>query len=112
MSTLGWIICATALGGVLSMAVAALFALNAKADWIPVLISYAVGALLGAVFLEVLPHAFENASSVQSIAATVLGGILRFSCWRSSSCGATATWSNARRTTRRSSLSTITAAAA
>ena len=78
MSTLGWIICATALGGVLSMAVAAFFALNAKADWIPVLISYAVGALLGATFLEVLPHAFENASSVQSIAVTVLGGILAF----------------------------------
>jgi zinc and cadmium transporter len=78
MTTLGWIIGATALGGVLSMAVAAFFALNAKADWIPVLISYAVGALLGATFLEVLPHAFENASSVQSIAATVLGGILAF----------------------------------
>lgn len=78
MSTLGWIIGATALGGVLSMAVAALFALNAKADWIPVLISYAVGALLGAAFLEILPHAFERASSVQTVATTVLGGILAF----------------------------------
>jgi zinc and cadmium transporter len=78
MSTLGWIICATALGGVASMAAAALFALNAKADSIPVLISYAVGALLGAVFLEVLPHAFERAASVESVAATVLAGILVF----------------------------------
>jgi zinc and cadmium transporter len=78
MSTLGWIIGATALGGVLSMALAALFALNAKADWIPVLISYAVGALLGAAFLEVLPHAFEQASSVESVAGTVLAGILAF----------------------------------
>jgi zinc and cadmium transporter len=78
MTTLGWIIGATALGGVLSMAFAALFAMNAKADWIPVLISYAVGALLGAAFLEVLPHAFERASSVETIAATVLAGILAF----------------------------------
>jgi zinc and cadmium transporter len=60
------------------MAFAALFAMNAKADWIPVLISYAVGALLGAAFLEVLPHAFERASSVETIAATVLAGILAF----------------------------------
>jgi zinc and cadmium transporter len=78
MTTLAWIICVTAAGGVLSVAVAALFALNAKASQVPILISYAVGALLGAVFLEVLPHAFERASSVQAAAATVLGGILLF----------------------------------
>ena len=28
--------------------------------WIPRLVSFAVGALLGAVFLELLPHALET----------------------------------------------------
>jgi zinc and cadmium transporter len=78
MTTLSWIVAATLLGGVLSVLVASLFALNAKVAQVPVLISYAVGALLGAVFLEVLPHAFELADDVQTIAATILGGILLF----------------------------------
>lgn len=78
MTTLSWIVAATLLGGVLSVAAASLVALNAKASQIPVLISYAVGALLGAVFIEVLPHAFEMASSVHAMAATILGGILLF----------------------------------
>lgn len=42
------------------------------------LISYAIGAMLGAVFLEILPHAFETASSVENMTATVLFGILLF----------------------------------
>ncbi|MGZ8202037.1 MAG: ZIP family metal transporter [Burkholderiales bacterium] len=78
MSPLTWTICATAVGGVLSIVVASIFAFRAKASQVPVLISYAVGALLGAVFLEVLPHAFERAASVQSMAAIILGGILLF----------------------------------
>jgi zinc and cadmium transporter len=78
MSTLAWIIAATLLGGVLSALIAALFAFRASAAHIPVLISYAVGALLGAAFIEVLPHAFTMASSVQAMAATVLAGILLF----------------------------------
>jgi zinc and cadmium transporter len=78
MTTLSWIVAATLLGGVLSVLIASLFAVYAKAAQVPMLISYAVGALLGAVFIEVLPHAFEMASSVQSMAATILGGILLF----------------------------------
>jgi len=78
MTTLAWIICLTAAGGLLSVAIAAVFALHANASQVPILISYAVGALLGAVFLEVLPHAFERASSAQAAAATVLAGILLF----------------------------------
>lgn len=42
------------------------------------LVSYAIGALLGAVFLEILPHAFHLASSVENMAATILLGILLF----------------------------------
>jgi len=78
MSTLTWIIAASLLGGVLSVACAALFALSARAAWVPMLVSYAIGALLGAAFLELLPHAFEGAASVRSVAATILGGIFVF----------------------------------
>jgi zinc and cadmium transporter len=78
MTTLSWIVAATLAGGVGSVVAASLFALRATPAQIPVLISYAVGALLGAVFIEVLPHAFERAASVQSMAAVVLGGILLF----------------------------------
>ena len=42
-----------------------------------VLISYAIGALLGAAFLEILPHALEHGQP-QRMAATVLFGILAF----------------------------------
>jgi zinc and cadmium transporter len=78
MTTLSWIIAVTLIGGVLSVVVASVFALRANAAQIPVLISYAVGALLGAVFIEVLPHAFSMTSSMEATAATILGGILLF----------------------------------
>ena len=77
--TLVWILAATVAGGVrLSVIAAAAIALNAREFWVPVLISYAVGTLLGAVFLELLPQAFEMASSLEGMAATILVGILLF----------------------------------
>lgn len=75
---LTWIISASLLGGALSVMCAGFVALNARTQWIPMLISYAIGAMLGAVFLEILPHAFREASSVENMAATVLFGILLF----------------------------------
>jgi zinc and cadmium transporter len=63
---------------VLSVACAGLFALTARAAWVPMLVSYAIGALLGAAFLEMLPHAFEGGKSVRVVAATVLAGIFIF----------------------------------
>ena len=78
MNTLSWIILATFTGGILSAVVAGLFAIKAKASQVPMLVSYAVGALLGAAFIEVLPHAFEKSESIQATAATVLFGILGF----------------------------------
>ncbi|HEY9446608.1 MAG TPA: ZIP family metal transporter [Burkholderiales bacterium] len=78
MTTLAWIIIATLLGGVLSIVAAGLLALRAQASQVPLLISYAVGALLGAVFIELLPHAFEITKNPQALAATILGGILVF----------------------------------
>ena len=76
--TLVWILAATVAGGVLSVLAAAALALNARESWVPVLISYAVGTLLGAVFLELLPQAFERADSLEGMAVTILAGILLF----------------------------------
>jgi len=78
VNTLSWIIVTTLAGGVLSAAVAGLFAIKAKAAQVPMLVSYAVGALLGAAFIEVLPHAFRQSENIESTAATVLFGILGF----------------------------------
>ncbi len=60
------------------MSCAALFALNARAHWVNSLVSYAIGALLGAAFLEILPEAFKSTASVTVVSGTVLGGILLF----------------------------------
>ncbi|WP_374244421.1 ZIP family metal transporter [Zoogloea sp.] len=65
-------------GGLLSVVVAAVFAFTARPNWVPVLISYAIGALLGAAFLEVLPHAIEAAESPEKAAMNVLAGIMLF----------------------------------
>ena len=78
MPTLAWISGAAVTGSVISVAIAALFALSAPASWVPALVSFAIGALLGAVFLEILPHAIDAAGSLHAIFATVLGGILGF----------------------------------
>lgn len=78
LSILAWIILFSLLGGVLSVAGAAVVALNTSKVRVPMLISYAIGAMLGAVFLEILPHAIEVASSPRAMTATVLFGILLF----------------------------------
>ncbi len=78
MSTLAWIICASFAGAILSVAGAAAFALRVSAARIPMLISYAVGALLGAVFLEILPHAVQRAADMRVLSAVILAGILAF----------------------------------
>jgi zinc and cadmium transporter len=74
--TLGWILAASIAGGTLSAALASV-ALAIRAAWVPMLVSYAIGALLGAAFLEVIPHAFENGRSQQA-AMAILGGIFAF----------------------------------
>jgi len=78
MTVLLWIIAACIAGGVLSVLCAALFALNARMHWINSLVSYAIGALLGAVFLNILPEAMETGSSAAAVSGTVLAGILLF----------------------------------
>jgi len=78
MGTLGYILGASIVGGLLSIVLAAAVSFAARPQWVGVLISFAIGALLGASFLEVLPHVFGSAGSVQAASATVLGGILAF----------------------------------
>jgi len=73
--TLAWILAASFVGGTLSAALAA-FALALRTTWIPMLVSYAIGALLGASFLEVIPHAFEKAP--RQAGFSILLGIFAF----------------------------------
>lgn len=78
MSIFAWIVSASFLGGFLSVLAAALFALNANKRWIGMLVSYAIGALLGAVFLDILPEALRLTPNVPMVSGTVLLGILLF----------------------------------
>jgi zinc and cadmium transporter len=74
--TLVAIVVAALAGGVLSTAAAAA-TLRLQATWIPGFVSFAVGALLGAVFLELLPHALE-AGGASAVMLTMLVGLLAF----------------------------------
>jgi len=76
MTPLGWIVVASLAGGILSAGAAA-FALFLRAAWISTLVSFAIGALLGAAFLEVIPHAFDHGEP-HAVAGSILGGILVF----------------------------------
>jgi zinc and cadmium transporter len=78
MSTLGYILAACIGGSLLSLAIAALVAFRVRARWIPTLVSFAVGALLGAVFLDILPHVFEETRNPARVAGFILFGILVF----------------------------------
>jgi zinc and cadmium transporter len=82
-STILWIIAFTLLGGVLSVLAASLFLLlraPLRARLMPWLVSFAIGAMLGAAFLGLLPEAFEanHLDGPESIAYTVLIGLLIF----------------------------------
>jgi zinc and cadmium transporter len=78
MSTLGYIVVASLAGGLMSALAAGLVAYRVRAEWIPMLVSFSVGGLLGAAFLELLPHAFERSTDFRALAGTVLAGILGF----------------------------------
>lgn len=77
MSTLAWIIVATLAGGILSVLAAAAVTFRVSVASVSLFISYAIGALLGAVFLEILPHAMEHGDTHRTT-ATILFGILAF----------------------------------
>lgn len=82
MELLTWIIVFSLLGGVLSVLAAGAFLLfpeRFRLRLLPHLVSFAVGALLGAAFLDILPEALEAANDApELITATVLAGLLAF----------------------------------
>jgi zinc and cadmium transporter len=78
MSTLTAILIATTAGSLLSLLLAAAISFSARAAWIPLWGSYAIGALLGAALLEVLPEAVHMGGDIQTVTQSLLGGILLF----------------------------------
>jgi len=74
--TLAWILAASIAGGALSVLVAS-FTLVLSGAWVPMLVSYAIGALLGAAFLEVIPHMFAHGDP-RTAAIAILAGIFGF----------------------------------
>lgn len=82
MSLLVWIIGFSLLGGVLSVFAAATLLLlpeEPRSRLLPHLVSFATGALLGAAFLAILPHAMEApGAEVHKLGMAVLLGVLCF----------------------------------
>ncbi len=81
MSLLVWIIIFSLLGGVLSVLAASVYLLlpdSPRQRLLPHLVSFAIGALLGAAFLALLPHAMNLGEDLHSLGLTVLLGILSF----------------------------------
>lgn len=81
MSLLVWIVLFSLLGGVLSVLAAAVFLLlpdAARNRMLPHFVSFAIGALLGAAFLALLPHAMLAAQNFHTLGLTILLGLLGF----------------------------------
>ncbi len=83
MSLLSWIIVFSLLGGLLSVMVAASFLLlpaQLRKNLVPHLVSFAIGSLLGAAFLGLLPHALAGpeVEDFHNIFLAVLLGLLSF----------------------------------
>lgn len=83
MSLLIWILLFCLLGGALSVAAAGVFLLlpeSLRERLLPHAVSFAIGALLGAALLGLLPHALEGAGEhdVHSITGAVLIGLFGF----------------------------------
>lgn len=83
MTLLTWIVLFTLLGGVLSVLAAASFLLvpePQRTRLLPAMVSFAIGALLGAAFLAVLPHALSapGVGDLHVITGVVLLGLLGF----------------------------------
>lgn len=83
MTLLQWILLFTLLGGVLSVLAAGLFLLlpeRTRGRLLPHSVSFAIGALLGAAFLGLLPHALEGVhdGDFHGVTTAVLLGLLGF----------------------------------
>ena len=83
MSLLGWIIIFSLLGGIFSVLAASVFLLikdKHQKYVLPHAVSFAIGALLGAAFLALLPHAINATEKVDvhNLGLTILLGLLGF----------------------------------
>ena len=83
MPLIAWIILFCLVGGVLSVLAAALFLVlseDLRNRLLPYLVSFATGALLGAAFMGLLPHALAAAGNTDThiIPTTVMFGLLVF----------------------------------
>lgn len=83
MNTLSWIVIFSLLTGVVSVLAASAFLLipeNWRHNLLPHLVSFAIGSLLGAAFLGLLPHATETTqnSEYHALFMTLLLGLLSF----------------------------------
>ena len=76
--TLFWIIGTCLAGGFLSLLFAFLFFKNSNINIVTNMVSLSVGTMLGAVFLEILPHALEQATDSHDTMSIVLIGLLVF----------------------------------
>ena len=78
-----WIIVFSLLGGVVSAVAAAVFLLfpdRYRQAMLPHFVSFAIGALLGAAFLALIPHSLSSGSGIEfhQLGLTLLVGILGF----------------------------------
>ena len=83
MNDLLWIILFSLLSGLLSVLAASLFLVlptRTRDRAIPHFVSFATGALLGAAFLALIPHALEKTEiiDIHNIGLTILLGVLLF----------------------------------
>lgn len=83
MSLFAWIILFSLLGGLLSVLAASTFLLlpdKTRSHLVPHLVSFAIGALLGAAFLALIPHSLEGdfKIDVHHLGLTILSGLLAF----------------------------------
>lgn len=65
-------------GSLLSLMLAFLFSKLKMVNYADYFVSFAVGTLLGAAFLEIIPHAYELSRDLHQISLIVLVGILVF----------------------------------
>jgi zinc and cadmium transporter len=68
---------ATLASGLLSVLLAAVVALSITRQWIPYLVSFAVGVLLSAALLDLLPEAAESLA-LSTVLAVTLAGLFAF----------------------------------
>ena len=79
IDTILWsIVVATVAGGALSLLVAASVTLTLVGPWVERLVGYAVGVLLGAAFLDLLPEAFSGEVGPEALFAVLLATVIAF----------------------------------